>query len=1586
MLIFVDTEVNNKNEITEIGCINENDETIKSNRTNDVLLYNFLSKGSFFVGHNFISHDKNLFENTALSNFFVEDKVIDTLYLSVLLFPSIRYHKLKKKYKMEGDFNDPVKDSKETKERFITILEEFNNLDEELKIIYYNLLGNQKLFKGFFNYVNFKKRSRNLDRVIHDFYHTKICKNVKLNSIIKKHPVELAYVLSTIDRKDSFLSIFPDFIKHTFPAVIEIRNRLRDVNCHKKCPYCDDYMDPVMALKKLFNHPSFKQFDDKNLQEEAVKSALRKESLIAVFPTGGGKSLTFQLPALMEHKRMGGLTVVISPLVSLMKDQVDSLKNKSIPQVATLNGLLNSIERKIVVDQVMDGSIALLYISPESLRSKTTERILKSRDIVRFVIDEAHCFSIWGQDFRPDYLYIGKFIKKMSNVNTHIPVSCFTATAKPNVIAEIKGYFKTHLNTHFKEFIAESKRSNLEYFVKPVEDDEDRFRQLMMLLDVVEKPLIIFSSRVKTVKNVSGRLSSQNIYNVTHFHGKLESEEKITHQDLFMENEADIMVATSAFGMGVDKDNIKTIIHYEAPDSLENYSQESGRAARREGTAGKCYLLYNENDLNKHFELLNATKLNIDEIKQVWRTIKEETKDKETISISPLELARKTGWDEKSANAESNIRTAVAALEEAKYIERDVNNPRVYADSLLVKSVMEGRKIIEQSKVFEGKELEDVINILRFFIQTRGQVKRFDESAETRIDYLALKVGIDKEKVIDIVTKFREIRILSDDTDLKAFVKRNSTANIPYSTLNTSYQLIMFLVDSISENIETYSLKLLNEEAESRNIKSSIRLLRTMINYLSTTKFILLQKEVKDVLKLKLMKDKQEVKAEMEKRYSLALKAIQYVYDLSKIQQDIAGNIVDFSILDLKEYCEIDDIFSVKLNIKEVENALYYLQYIGGLRIEGGFLVTYLPLTIRKIQKNPHIQYKKEDYHRLGNYYNTKTEQIHIIGEYANKMIEDADKGQLFVRDYFEKDFADFKKAYFKGARAQDLKKTMTPSKYEELFGTLSDEQNAVINDKINQRISVLAGPGSGKTKILVHKLASVIQTEDTKPEHLLMLTFSRAAATLFKSRLIDLIGDSAYGVTIMTFHSFAFDLLGRVGTLEKSDTIVKDATALIESGEADNLKITKTVLVIDEAQDMTKDEYNLINAIINHNDGIRVIAVGDDDQNIFEFRDSDSKYLKMLSGEEPYELTKNFRSKNNLVMFSNKLISMVSDRLKKKPIISYTDSHGSISIIYHPNNNFTVSVVDDVINRNLDGTTCVITSTNEEAEQIAGNLNHKNYSAKLIQSTEGFRLSQLKEIHNFYEFLKTKTDGLIEEEHWKEAFAFLKSTFGHSTNYEVSLDILSEFKKVNGHYGTLPELNEYLFESNYSDFQSNTRLMVSTFHKAKGKEFDNVFIVLDNKRKLSDEQLRTFYVGITRAKTNLIIHTNNKDISQIKAPNSTYYEDLTERKEPPIIAIQLTLSDVNLGYFKYTQVGVQKLTSGDELIFDGKVFIFGENKILQTSKKMNEKLEEFRQRGYHLLKATVSHLVYWYNEEDDTMYLTVLPEFTFIYEEPNEE
>jgi len=426
-IAFFDLEVSeDSKKVVDYGSIKSDGSSIHSRLKFD--FFNFISDTEYLCGHNIINHDVKYIIEDLDRLIKKPENFIDTLYFSPLLFPKREYHRLVKDDKLQTDENNnPLSDSKKAKDLFYEEVDAFNNSDAELKQLYYALLKNKPGFQGFFNFIEYKANEIDIEQIVQSKFQDEICQNAQVDRIIKENPIALAYCLAIINTRDKY-SITPPWVSRNFPEVESIMYLLRGKPCISGCEYCNRSLDAFKGLKKFFGFDAFRTYAGEPLQERAVKAALNNKSLLAVFPTGGGKSVTFQLPALMYGDSTRGLTVVISPLQSLMKDQVDNLEKIGITDAVTINGLLDPIERANSIERVKNGKASILYISPESLRSKTIEQIILGRKITRFVIDEAHCFSSWGQDFRVDYLYIGDFIKSIQEkkqLSEPIQVSCF---------------------------------------------------------------------------------------------------------------------------------------------------------------------------------------------------------------------------------------------------------------------------------------------------------------------------------------------------------------------------------------------------------------------------------------------------------------------------------------------------------------------------------------------------------------------------------------------------------------------------------------------------------------------------------------------------------------------------------------------------------------------------------------------------------------------------------------------------------------------------------------------------------------------------------------------------------------------------------------------------------------------------------------------------------------------------------------------------------------------------------------------------------------------------------------------------------
>ena len=648
-ILFIDIETDRKGRIQDYGALYQGQELHERHAAR---LEKWIAAADVICGHNILNHDIPELQKILGKEIFEGKNFIDTLLWSPLTFSENPYHHLVKGYKIVNDseVNNPLSDCKLTKELLLDELNAFDMLDTKYQIVLHSLLADRKDFRYFLKLVPKKNFESASSDVILDFVSDKICRTADLAHFIKNNPVELAYSLAII-RLDNNESILPFWVKCEYPECEQVLDRLRYTTCSNgSCEYCNNKLDPKTSLYNYFGYNDFKKFDHSreiSLQEETVRAGLQNHSFVAVFPTGGGKSLTFQLPALMRGDCTRHLTVVVSPLVSLMKDQVDNLQERfQVTKAVAINGLLSPLERQEAIERVENGGAHILYVSPESLRSPTIFRIISSRSVARFVIDEAHCFSSWGQDFRVDYLYIAEFIKKLQNERDGklIPISCFTATAKPQVIEDIKNYFESRLGIELKEFITRIGRSNLHYEVIDVEDPNRKINHLLPLLKECDKPAIVYASRTKKVEEICGVISGAGL-SATYFHGQLEKDQKKDNMDSFMNGNRDIIVATSAFGMGVDKEDVRTVIHFNISDSLENYIQEAGRAGRNDAIQAKCYILYNEADLNKHFSLLQRSKINRKEIEEIWRSLRNQSKYRSKISRSALEIAKYAGWD-----------------------------------------------------------------------------------------------------------------------------------------------------------------------------------------------------------------------------------------------------------------------------------------------------------------------------------------------------------------------------------------------------------------------------------------------------------------------------------------------------------------------------------------------------------------------------------------------------------------------------------------------------------------------------------------------------------------------------------------------------------------------------------------------------------------------------------------------------------------------------------------------------------------------------------------------------------------------------
>lgn len=356
---------------------------------------------------------------------------------------------------------------------------------------------------------------------------------------------------------------------------------------------------PLSILQQYWDHPQFRP-----MQEEIIQSLLEGNDTLALLPTGGGKSICYQVPALM----MDGLCLVISPLIALMQDQVNSLEQKGINAVAIHSGMAY-YEVKKILQQATHGDFTFLYLSPERLETALFKEYLPAMNVSLVVVDEAHCVSQWGYDFRPPYLRIAQLREELPGV----PLIAVTASATPVVQEDILAQLRLH---HPKVFRQSFERPNISYSCFCV---DSKINKLQEILNNVPGSSIVYCGSRKQTKELAYLLNLQNIQ-ADYYHAGLSQEQRTQKQEAWIQNRVRVMVCTNAFGMGIDKADVRSVIHYDIPDCLENYYQEAGRAGR-DGKKSYAVQIYQPDGLDNLRSLPDKRFPPVPEIKRVYQAL-----------------------------------------------------------------------------------------------------------------------------------------------------------------------------------------------------------------------------------------------------------------------------------------------------------------------------------------------------------------------------------------------------------------------------------------------------------------------------------------------------------------------------------------------------------------------------------------------------------------------------------------------------------------------------------------------------------------------------------------------------------------------------------------------------------------------------------------------------------------------------------------------------------------------------------------------------------------------------------------------------
>lgn len=536
--IDVETAPQDGNRIFKLGAVRSEDQrglTLSTNaaKEDDVARkVDELAAGSrLLVGHNLRRHDLIELRRQYPALQCTLLPVLDTLELSTIAFPNNPYHRLIKGYKLISDSkNEPERDARITLDLLadeLVALEEMWRIDADWVALLHFLLRCDEPLSQLFQSVR-KSNAPGIQEardIALNKFQDKCCQTAlrivtecfsdTFEEAVETHKA-LAYALGWI-RVSGGNSVLPLWVTETMHAVAPHVERLRERDCGAPtCVYCQTQHNPEALLKSYFAKPSFRDkpaaADGTSLQRAIVQAGLQRQSLLAVLPTGGGKSICYQVPALAHYSRAGRLTVIVSPLQSLMKDQVDNLVAAGVQCAVTINGLLTPLERRAALDRIRLGDAGIVLVSPEQFRSRTFCDAIRYRQIATWVFDEAHCLSKWGHDFRTDYLYVARYIGEHF-ATQRAPIACFTATAKLDVVEDLCAHFQESLGISLEKFLGGHERTNLTFSVAPAPKAEKAQR----ILELVKEDLkpdgaaIVFCATRKNTEFFADILTKQGI-------------------------------------------------------------------------------------------------------------------------------------------------------------------------------------------------------------------------------------------------------------------------------------------------------------------------------------------------------------------------------------------------------------------------------------------------------------------------------------------------------------------------------------------------------------------------------------------------------------------------------------------------------------------------------------------------------------------------------------------------------------------------------------------------------------------------------------------------------------------------------------------------------------------------------------------------------------------------------------------------------------------------------------------------------------------------------------------------------------------
>ncbi|HEB53021.1 MAG TPA: RecQ family ATP-dependent DNA helicase, partial [bacterium] len=1314
----------------------------------------FAADAEFVFGHNILWHDLPWIARHAPALALLQKPAVDTLVLSAIAFAEHPYHKLLKDYKVVREAaNDPVADARIAARLLRDARERLGETAKANPVFgrVVRSLGERGLAAigatasaGFaVAFAGIAEPAADLDSDFVELLAERACATAveallplaeQSEDVCLALLFAVAWLRVASTHAATSPSVVMPWVRHKLPRVAELLRTLRDAPCRRAvCRWCRQVHDPVAQLQRWFRYPDFRSTptlkgDGRPAQRAIVEAGFADRPHLALLPTGGGKSLCFQLPAIQRYLRRGCLTVVISPLQALMHDQVDNFVSKTNAQCAVaLTGRLTPPERRAALDAVRMGRAGLLYVSPEQLRNPTFRKAVALREIGAWVFDEAHCLSKWGHDFRPDYLYAARFVREFSEHQgtQPAPIVCVTATARPEVRDEILAHFRNELGQELEVFDGHAPRENLTLCVENVagQDKVARLRELVaeQLATAPTGSVLVYAATRGRAEKTAGLLQASGI-EAEAFHAGLDVPTKKEVQQRFLDGTTRVVCATNAFGMGIDKPDIRLVVHFEIPGSLEAYVQEVGRAGR-DGRPADAVLLFAPDDIETQFRLASMSRLDLRDLRGILRRIRRLARParapgggastvREAVCTTG-EILRDEALtetvDPSDRGAPTRVVTAVAWLERGKFLRRDENATAVFQGRPIVKTLAEAKQRIHSLRLPERKAAAWLAILSRLINATA-------DAGFSSDDFLGLPevLGVvdahagaaSGRAILRILIEMQKARLLSSGVQMTAFV-RHGVAGSSRLRFERAAAMEWSILDVLRESEPDpddhqhypLSLRMLTQRLarsdETTTVAEVQQILAAMADRAQHANQrapgVRLWFTSAEHCRVQVQGGWDQILDGARRRRAVAEVCLQSLIDLLPDAKARGGSLlVQFSLDQLLAAMDRDLVLRSAPSpdpATEVEYALLFLHRIEAIVLHKGLAVFRQAMVLRLPPEEKPRRFTRNDFLPLGRHQDERVVQIHVMHEFARRMAETAAGGLELLDDYFCMPRDQFLERYFK-QRLGELQRATGPESWGRIVTGLSRDQRRVVEAGVDESLLVLAGPGSGKTRVVVHRCAYLLRVKRVPARAILVLCFNRSAAVELRDRLRKLVGEDARGVLVQTYHGMAARLVGRTpadlidagrAKGDVFDELMKTAVGRLEAGSADEreadgdelrdrLLVGFRYILVDEYQDIDERQYQLVSAIAGRTlrDADRklcVLAVGDDDQNIYEFRHASVEFLRRFEDDyaaKRVPLVENYRSTAHILTAANQLIALNQDRLKRDTPIRVNEARCS--------------------------------------------------------------------------------------------------------------------------------------------------------------------------------------------------------------------------------------------------------------------------------------------------------------------------------------